>query len=292
MSEPFALLAVYKPKGITSTGVLNRIKKHFGWKRIGHSGTLDPFAEGLLLLLIGKATRLAEYYQRLPKTYRAVGLLGKITDTYDITGKVLEEREIKEPPSGEEIERVLKEFEGEYLQTPPPFSAVKVGGKRAYKLARKGIKVELKPRPVKVYSIKLLNYTFPRFEIETTVSGGTYIRSLIKDIGDKLQTGATTEGLIRTSIGNIGLDRAIPLEELLKLDPEGVKKYLLPPDAGLEYPTVEVGEKELTLLRNGVFLPLRGDFREGTLLRVYGGGKFAALGVVRNGKLKPEKVFV
>jgi len=292
MSEPFALLAVYKPKGITSTGVLNRIKKRFGWKRIGHSGTLDPFAEGLLLLLIGKATRLAEYYQRLPKTYRAVGLLGKITDTYDITGKVLEEREIKEPPSGEEIERVLKEFEGEYLQTPPPFSAVKVGGKRAYKLARKGIKVELKPRPVKVYSIKLLNYTFPRFEIETTVSGGTYIRSLIKDIGDKLQTGATTEGLIRTSIGNIGLDRAIPLEELLKLDPEGVKKYLLPPDAGLEYPTVEVGEKELTLLRNGVFLPLRGDFREGTLLRVYGGGKFAALGVVRNGKLKPEKVFV
>ena len=292
MSEPFALLAVYKPKGITSTGVLNRIKKHFGWKRIGHSGTLDPFAEGLLLLLIGKATRLAEYYQRLPKTYRAVGLLGKITDTYDITGKVLEEREIKEPPSGEEIERVLKEFEGEYLQTPPPFSAVKVGGKRAYKLARKGIKVELKPRPVKVYSIKLLNYTFPRFEIETTVSGGTYIRSLIKDIGDKLQTGATTEGLIRTSIGNIGLDRAIPLEELLKLDPEGVKKYLLPPDAGLEYPTVEVGEKELTLLRNGVFLPLRGDFREGTLLRVYGGGKFAALGVIRNGKLKPEKVFV
>jgi tRNA pseudouridine55 synthase len=292
MSEPFALLAIYKPKNVTSTDVLNKVKRHFGWKRVGHSGTLDPFAEGLLLLLIGKATRLAEYYQKLPKTYRAVGLLGVSTDTYDITGKILEERKIEIPPSREELENVLKNFVGEYLQTPPPFSAIKIKGKRAYKLARKGIKVELKPRPVKVYSLKLCSYNPPKFEIETTVSGGTYIRSLIRDIGNKLGLGATTESLIRTSIGNITLGKAVTLEELLKILPKDIENYLLPPDIGLEYPTVEVDESTLHRLRNGVFIPLKDKLPEETFLKVYANGKFAALGVIKNGKLKPEKVFV
>ncbi|HIO41258.1 MAG TPA: tRNA pseudouridine(55) synthase TruB [Aquifex sp.] len=292
MEELFGLLAVAKPKGITSTGVLNEIKRHFGVRRIGHTGTLDPFAEGLLLLLLGRATRLAEYYQRLPKTYRAVGLLGVETDTYDITGEVISRREAAAFPPLEEIERVVKSFEGEIEQTPPPFSAKKVGGKRAYKLARKGKRVELKPVKVKVYKIDLLEYNPPRFTIGATVSGGTYIRSLVKDIGDKLGLGATTEKLLRTSIGKLTLENALPLEELLKVSPERLSDFLLPPDAGLDFPTLEVSDRELTRLRNGQLIDLKGDFGENQLLRVYAGGKFSAIGRVVGGKLKPEKVFV
>jgi len=292
MEELFGLLAVAKPKGITSTGVLNEIKRHFGVKKIGHTGTLDPFASGLLLLLLGKATRLAEYYQRLPKTYRAVGLLGVETDTYDITGEVLSRREVETFPPLEEVKRVVKSFEGEIEQIPPPFSAKKIKGKRAYELARKGKKVELKPVKVKIYKIDLLEYTPPHFTIEATVSGGTYIRSLVKDIGDKLGLGATTESLLRTSIGKLTLENALPLEELLKVSPERLSDFLLPPDAGLDFPTLEVSDRELTRLRNGQLLDLKGDFGENQLLRVYANGKFSAIGRVVKGKLKPEKVFV
>ena len=192
----------------------------------------------------------------------------------------------------EEIERVVKSFEGEIEQTPPPFSAKKVGGKRAYKLARKGKRVELKPVKVKVYKIDLLEYNPPRFTIGATVSGGTYIRSLVKDIGDKLGLGATTEKLLRTSIGKLTLENALPLEELLKVSPERLSDFLLPPDAGLDFPTLEVSDRELTRLRNGQLIDLKGDFGENQLLRVYAGGKFSAIGRVVGGKLKPEKVFV
>ena len=281
-----------KPKGITSTGVLNEIKRHFGVKKIGHTGTLDPFASGLLLLLLGKATRLAEYYQKLPKTYRAVGLLGVETDTYDITGEVVSRRQVENFPPLEEVNRVVKSFEGEIEQIPPPFSAKKIKGKRAYELARKGKKVELKPVKVKIYKIDLLEYTPPHFTIEATVSGGTYIRSLVKDIGDKLGLGATTESLLRTSIGKLTLENALPLEELLKVSPERLSDFLLPPDAGLDFPTLEVSDRELTRLRNGQLVDLKGDFGENQLLRVYAGGKFSAIGRVVGGKLKPEKVFV
>jgi len=292
MDRNFALLAVFKPKGITSTGVLNRIKKHFGLKKIGHTGTLDPFAEGLLLILLGKATRLAEYYQSLPKTYRAVGLLGVETDTYDITGKVVSRREAAAYPSAEALKEIVKSFEGEIEQIPPPFSAKKVKGKRAYALARRGKEVKLKPIKVKIYKIDLLGYNPPRFEIETTVSGGTYIRTLVRDIGEKIGLGATTEKLVRTSIGEIDLSKALPLEELLNLPPESLEEILLPSDEGLNFPTVELSERELKLLRDGRFLDLGEDFKEGQLLRVYQNGKFSAIGKVVKGKLKPEKVFV
>ncbi len=292
MGELFGLLPVNKPKGITSTGVINEIKRHFGVKKIGHTGTLDPFASGLLLLLLGKATRLAEYYQRMPKNYRAIGLLGVETDTYDITGKIVARRELETFPPLEEVKGVVKSFEGEIEQVPPPFSAKKIKGKRAYELARRGKEVKLKPVKVKIYKIDLLEYNPPRFTIEATVSGGTYIRSLVKDIGDKLGTGASTEELLRTSIGNLSLERAIPLEELLKTPPERLKELLLSPDAGLDFPTVEVSKDELTRLRNGQPIDLRGDFEENQLIRVYSDGKFAAIGRVVKGKLKPEKVFV
>ncbi|RTZ67906.1 MAG: tRNA pseudouridine(55) synthase TruB, partial [Aquificaceae bacterium] len=178
MGELFGLIAVNKPKGLTSTEVLNRIKKKFGVSKVGHTGTLDPFAEGLLILLFGKATRLAEYYQKLPKRYIAGGILGIETDTYDITGNVVRQTQ-GNYPSREEFEGIVNTFRGEILQVPPPFSAKKVRGRRAYKLARKGKSINLQPVKVKIYEIHLLEYNPPRFTLDVKVSGGTYIRSLI-----------------------------------------------------------------------------------------------------------------
>jgi tRNA pseudouridine55 synthase len=289
MGELLGVLAVDKPKGLTSTEVLNRIKKRFGIARVGHTGTLDPFAEGLLLLLLGKATRLAEYYQRLPKRYIAVGLLGVETDTYDITGNVTERRK-GAFPSHARMEEIIASFKGEILQVPPPFSAKKIKGRRAYKLARKGVRFELKPVKVKVYEIRLLDYNPPRFTVEVKVSGGTYIRSLIRDIGLKTSLGATTESLKRTAIGNITLDMAHSLEEILNRD--DLRELLLPPDVGLDFPKVELEPNLLRLLKNGVFIPLKEKFEEGTLLRVYSPKGFVAIGRVVEGKLKPEKVFL
>jgi len=289
MEELFGLLPVYKPKGLTSTEVLNRIKKKFKISKLGHTGTLDPFAEGLLILLFGKATRLAEYYQKLPKRYIAGGILGIETDTYDITGKVIRKTH-GNYPSREELEEIVKTFKGEILQVPPPFSAKKVRGKRAYKLARKGELINLKPVKVKIYEIHLLEYKPPHFTLDVKVSGGTYVRSLIKDIGAKTYLGATTESLKRTEIGGMDLSFAIPLEEVLNL--EDLKEVLLPPDEGLVFPKLEIDERRLKLLKNGVYIPLEGDFREGELVRVYSPSGFSAIGKVVEGKLKPEKVFV
>ncbi|NPB05472.1 MAG: tRNA pseudouridine(55) synthase TruB [Aquificae bacterium] len=285
----FALLPVAKPRGITSTEVLNRLKRKFGLKKVGHTGTLDPFAEGLLLLLLGRATRLAEYYQKLPKTYRAVGLLGVETDTYDATGEVLFRKELESPPSAGQLEKVLTEFVGTFEQQPPPFSAKKVGGKRAYRLARAGKKVELKPVKVTVYDLKLVSYEPPRFEVETTVSGGTYVRSLIRDIGRRLGTGATTERLIRTAVGKITLDGVPTLERLL--DEPSLDPFLRPPWDGLDLPVLKVGESDALKLRNGQLLEVSPP-AEDLFLIFTEGGRFVGIGKNLGGKVKPEKVFI
>ena len=288
VSVDFALLPVYKPSGWTSTDVINFLKKKFRLRRVGHTGTLDPFAEGVLLILLGKATRLAEYYQRLPKSYRAVGVLGLDTDTYDKTGKVLDEKEIP-AMSREDFEKIVKSFRGKYLQTPPPFSAKKVKGVRAYKLARRGEKPTLKPVEVDIYDIKLLKFQPPKFEIETTVSGGTYIRSLIRDIGLKAGTVATTDKLVRTSVGNIGLNETVNVEFLKEID--DLTEFLKPPDYGLSpYPKASLTDEEVKRFINGVKIPV--NLEEG-IYRIYDErGSFIAMGSITRGILKPEKVFI
>ena len=290
--ELFGLLPVYKPRGPTSTEVMNTIKKHFSLNRIGHTGTLDPFAEGLLVFLIGKATRLSEYYQKLPKEYITTGLLGTITDTYDITGKPLTPPKENIEISKERLLEVLETFKGKILQTPPPFSAKKIKGKRAYKLARQGKKVSLKPVEVSIYEIELLEFNPPYFTLRTVVSGGTYIRSLIHDIGQKLGVGATTYSLKRTKIGSLSLEEAFPLEELLNTPPTELENLLLPPDKGLDYmPEVELSLQDLSLVKNGRKIPLREDI-EGELFRLKFKGNLVALARKDKNLLKPEKVFI
>ncbi|MEO2154088.1 MAG: tRNA pseudouridine(55) synthase TruB [Aquificota bacterium] len=290
--ELFGLLPVYKPRGPTSTEVMNTIKKHFSLNRIGHTGTLDPFAEGLLVFLIGRATRLSEYYQKLPKEYITTGLLGTITDTYDITGKPLTPPKENIEISKDRLLEVLETFKGKIWQTPPPFSAKKIKGKRAYKLARQGKKVSLKPVEVSIYEIELLEFNPPYFTLRTVVSGGTYIRSLIHDIGQKLGVGATTYSLKRTKIGSLSLEEAFPLEELLNTPPTELENLLLPPDKGLDYmPEMELSLQDLSLVKNGRKIPLREDI-EGELFRLKFKGNLVALARKDKNLLKPEKVFI
>ncbi len=225
------ILLLDKPEDITSNRIALKVKKHFDLDKVGHTGTLDYFATGLLIITIGKATKLTEYFQKLDKSYTAVGKLGEITDTYDINGKILQrfECDITE----KELIKVVNVFKGSYEQTPPPYSAKKIQGKRAYQLAKKGLKPDLKPVKVNIYDIKLLSFNFPFFEINVNCSSGTYIRSLIKDIGDKLNCGAFVYSLRRTKIGIFSVDNALSFENLLKLDKKELEEYIIPVDKAL-----------------------------------------------------------
>jgi tRNA pseudouridine55 synthase len=207
-------LLVDKPEGMTSHDVVDYLRRITKIKKIGHAGTLDPIATGLLILGIGReATKKLSEFQKLDKEYIAKIKLGVKSDTFDKEGKI-EKVQFEKIPKREEIEEVLKSFCGEILQTPPPYSAKKIKGKKAYELARKGIEVKLSPVNVKIYQIEILNYSFPYLEIKVSCSSGTYIRSLANDIGEKLKVGGLIEGLRRTKIGNFKVENAQKLSQI------------------------------------------------------------------------------
>ncbi len=192
-----------KPVGISSFGVVYILRKNLSTKyskkiKVGHCGTLDPIASGLLILVTGKLTKKAGELTKKDKVYIATAKLGSASSTYDSEGELSPVSDLK--PSKQEVEQALQTFLGRIEQTPPIFSAIKVNGQRAYKLAREGKPVELKPRQVTIHSIELLNYTYPDVQFKVHVSSGTYIRSIIDDLGTKLQTGAHMTALRRTSI--------------------------------------------------------------------------------------------
>ena len=209
------ILLIDKPAGPTSFRVVSKIKRHFNLKKVGHGGTLDPFATGLLVILIGKSTKTSATFLEHDKTYEGVIALGKETDTYDITGKVINEIAV-EDISEAKIKQVFKSFEGLTEQRPPLFSAIKVNGKKAYELARQGKEVELKKRDVNIYFFKVVKVRLPKINFATKVSKGTYIRSLAHDIGVKMGTGACLEELRRTSSGDFSIKDAFKLEDVLK----------------------------------------------------------------------------
>ncbi len=215
------IILVNKPEGWTSFDVVNYVRKiianqqHLKPKQIkvGHSGTLDPFAKGLLILLIGKAyTKRAEDFSKKDKTYTFELILGKRSDTGDKTGQ-LEEVSYNQP-SLEELQAVISSFRGEINQIPPAYSAIKIDGIRAYDLARRGLKPNLKPRLVKISDLSIEKYVYPRVQLQAKVSSGTYIRSLAEDIGIALKTGAYVDYLERTTIDNYSLKNSVSLKEL------------------------------------------------------------------------------
>ena len=222
------ILVINKPAGPTSHDIVNKIRKITGIKKVGHAGTLDPFAEGVLIILIGKTTKLQSKFMEMEKTYIGTLKLGETTDTYDVTGKI-EKTNYELRIKNNEIRKTLKAFVGEIKQTPPIYSAIKIKGQSAYKLARRGEKPKIKPRKVKIYKIKILNYKWPYLKIEINCGKGTYIRSLAHDIGKKLGCGAYLEKLTRTEIEKFNIRKSIKLE---KLNSRNLPKKIIPANIG------------------------------------------------------------
>lgn len=208
-------LLVDKPKGITSHDVIDKLRRVTGERRIGHAGTLDPNATGLLIVGIGREStkKLGNLTTGNKKTYEAQITLGQSRDTDDSEGQILQNFNA-EVPDKEKITRALKDFEGEQQQIPPAFSAIKLKGKKAYDLARKGQSPKLEPRKVVIHSIKLDKYEYPKLEITCEVSAGTYIRSIARDLGNNLETGGYLENLRRTKVGQFNIEDAEKLEDI------------------------------------------------------------------------------
>lgn len=222
MKRESGFLLVDKPKGLTSHQVVEKLRQITKIRKIGHSGTLDPLATGLLILGIGPATKKLAQFQKLDKEYLVKIRLGASSDTFDKEGKI-QEIIVEKIPSLEEIKKILEGLKGEILQVPPIFSAKKIKGKRLYQLARKGIKIFPQPIKVKIYQIELLDYQWPFLEIKVLCSSGTYIRSLAFEIGERLGCKGLVEELKRTKIGNYSLKEAVPLE---KITPENWQDFL------------------------------------------------------------------
>jgi len=218
------IIPVNKPSGITSYDVIRFIKRSFRLKdKIGHAGTLDPLASGILIICIGKATKMATTFMNMEKEYEARLLLGVITDTDDIKGNVIEKREVK--VEEKDVIRVIKEFEGKVEQIPPVVSAIKKEGVPLYKLHRKGISVSPPPRKVIIKRIDIMDISLPYVDFRVICSKGTYIRALCRDIGNKLGCGGTQAALERTRVGDFKIEDVPTLEEIEK---NGLERYLIP----------------------------------------------------------------
>lgn len=246
------VIVIRKEKGFTSHDVVAKLRGILHMKKIGHTGTLDPDAEGVLPVALGKATRLVDMITDKEKTYEAVMRLGVVTDTQDMSGTVLSQT-TELSVTEEELCTVVSSFVGDYMQVPPMYSALKVNGKKLYELAREGKTVERKPRPVHFYEIEILDISFPLVRFRVTCSKGTYIRTLCHDIGEKLGCGAAMESLLRTKVGRFTLDDAITLAQTEKAVQEGTieSKILGIEEILAEYPRVCCTKEGDRLLANG-----------------------------------------
>ena len=290
------ILLIDKPEGITSNNLVqkikNQLKKLIGTDiKVGHTGTLDSFATGLMLITLGKATRFTEYFQGLDKVYIATGELGKITDTYDKNGKIIEIKTCK--LQEEFLLKIIKLFEGTYLQVPPPYSSKRIKGIRAYQLAKKGITPRLKPKKITVYKIDVINIEFPYFTIKIHCSSGTYVRSLVKEIGDKTSCGAYTVSLRRTKIGKFSIEEALSLMQFKNMNLDEIKAKLIKVDKALYFfESINLDEGLDVRFAYGQRFHVDYDYKG--LVKVYNKkGDFLGLGKIKdNGILQPIKVVV
>lgn len=253
------VLVVDKPVGLTSHDVVQIIRNGTKIRRAGHTGTLDPRASGVLVVLIGPAVRLSEYVSASDKRYQAIIRLGATTDTYDEEGRVTDSGPVN--VTEEQFEAALQPFIGEIEQVPPPYSAVKVQGKKAYEMAREGEEVELAPRKINVYSLDLLEWAPPEAVIDVYCSSGTYVRSLANDLGKALGCGAYLVGLRRTKSGRFTLRDAVPLRKLREAFEQGNwYQYLIPAAEALsDWPAIELDSPMLEAIRHGHRIPAAED---------------------------------
>ena len=211
------IVLVNKPRGITSHDVVSRVRRKFSMRRVGHAGTLDPLATGVLVILLGKATKLFGKFEGFDKGYNATMILGTKTTTADVQGKVIQELPYKNYTK-EQVENVLKEFVGDQEQIPPMVSAIKVNGKKLYELARKGIEVEREPREIKIHSLRLGKFDLPNVSFSLECSKGTYVRQLAEDIGERLGCVACISEIERTKVGPFEINESVTLDDLSEKD--------------------------------------------------------------------------
>ena len=277
------IIVVNKPKGITSFDVIRKLKKILKTKKIGHTGTLDPLATGIMLICVGKATKLASDLEAKDKVYIADFDIGYATDTYDIEGKKIAENIID--VSKEDLEQSIKKFIGNIKQVPPMYSAIKIDGNKLYHLARKGIEVERPERDVTIEYINLLNFKDNKAKIETKVSKGCYIRSLIYDIGQDLGTYATMTALQRKQVGDYSLEDSYSLEQIEEMVLNNDFKFLKTIEEIFSYDKYSLQtEKELTLYKNGNTVKIKENL-ENKKYRIYFQDEFIGLANVENNNL-------
>ncbi|MFZ5855203.1 MAG: tRNA pseudouridine(55) synthase TruB [Chloroflexota bacterium] len=292
------VLVVDKPVGMTSHDVVEAIRRGTGIRRAGHTGTLDPRASGVLVILVGPAVRLSEYVSASDKRYQAIIRLGSSTDTFDADGKFVQSNQPVNVTE-EQFEKILKNFEGEIEQTPPPYSAVKVGGRRAYDMARQGEEVSLEPRKIQVHHLEVLEWAPPEVVVDVHCSSGTYVRSLANDIGVQLGTGAYLVGLRRTKSGRFSLRDATPLRKLQEAFQAGNwYQFLIPAAEALaDWPAVELNPDEVEEVRHGHRVKAAAEAEQPQLVRgVSAAGELIALMIPAAGEdgsaeWQPKKVF-
>ena len=280
------IVIVNKPQGWTSQDVTARLRRVFNTRRIGHGGTLDPMATGVLPVFVGRATRGVEFFEHAEKTYETVLRLGLTTTTEDVWGETLEERPVAVTP--ETVKKTLEAFRGEILQVPPMYSALKVNGQKLCDLARKGKEVERKPRPITIHELTLLEVTENTLRLRVRCSKGTYIRTLCKDIGEALGCGGCMAALRRVTAGEYTIEESVPLQVLL--DTENPEQYLRGVDTMFRnYPEVKLTANQEKRCRNGNAFSV--NLAEGTYRAYSQSGEFLMLAKVEDGVMATVKSF-
>lgn len=276
------IIIINKPKGYTSHDVVNILRKKLNIKKVGHTGTLDPNATGVLPILVGQATKISKYLVEHDKEYIAELKLGARSTTGDIEGEVIEEKEIPNLTENK-IKEILKAFIGKQEQVPPIYSSIKINGKKAYEYAREGKQIEIPAREIDIMNIDLIKFEEKIITFKVKCSKGTYIRVLCEDIARKLGTVGLMNNLIRTKVDNFSIEDSYNLENLENINLITIEEVFK------EYPIIDLNSKKLEMFLNGVKLSID---RENNLYRVYSNNNFIGLGIVRDNLLKRDIVVI
>lgn len=277
------IIVINKEKDYTSHDVVAKLKKKLNISKVGHTGTLDPNATGVLPILIGKGTKFSKYLINHDKTYKAKIELGKKTDTADVEGNVIEEKPVDTEYIKQNLVQVLESFVGKQEQVPPMYSAIKKNGKKLYEYARKGEKIEVEPRKIEIYKIELVEYNEKKIDFIVSCSKGTYIRSLCEDIAEKLNTVGYMKNLERLQVGEFNIEKSVLIDDV---NTENIEKYLYTlEDILKDTPNLNLNPKKLNLFLNGVQLTVKEA--EG-LYKIYVDNKFIGTGTVKKNLLKRD----
>ncbi|MCR5025775.1 MAG: tRNA pseudouridine(55) synthase TruB [Lachnospiraceae bacterium] len=297
MSKDYeGILIINKEKGYTSNDVVACLRGILHMKKIGHTGTLDPDAVGVLPVCLGKGTKLVSMMTDMDKEYTAVARLCVVTDTEDVTGGIIKTVDLppEDEPSLEEVVKVLQGFVGGYDQIPPMYSAKKVNGRKLYELAREGVEIERRPCHVEIHEIEVLSYSFPNVSFRVRCGKGTYIRSLIRDMGEKLKTGAAMESLVRNSVSSFSLDEALTLKEVEEHTEKGdIGSFIKSPESVFkDLPLLTVKGNLEKMVRNGNKFRIEKELAPGEYRVKTGDGTFAAVYTVKGSEAVLKRMFL